>query len=172
MKTPVAIIKGGDVEERVAKALDLIEAKQRLNLRPDSKILIKPNLARVPAESPYAKYKGAYELTTLQNKSGGKGDICSPEVIAATMKAIHDWGFTDITLGEAAGGAWTDLVYKALDIYSIAKKYDVKVTDLNWEDSVKIPIPNRMVLDSVWVPRSVYESDLLLSLAAWKCWGN
>ena len=172
MKTPVAITKGGNVEERVAKALDLIEAKQKLNLRPDSKILIKPNLARVPAETKYAKYKGAYELTTLSNKSGGEWDICHPEVVAATMKAVRDWGYTDVTLGEAAGGAWTDLVYKAYDIYGMGKKYGVKVTDLNWEDSVKIPVPNRMVMDYVWVPRSVYEADLMISLAAWKCWGN
>ncbi len=143
LKTPVAITKGGNVEERVAKALDLIEAKGKLNLRPDSKILIKPNLARVPAETKYAKYKGAYELTTLSNKSAGEGDICHPEVVAATMKAVRDWGYTDVTLGEAAGGAWTDLVYKAYDVYGMGRKYGVKVTDLNWEDSVKIPVPNR-----------------------------
>ena len=172
LKTPVSIVKGGQVEDRVTKALELIDAKNTLNLQADANILIKPNLARVPVESKYAKYKGAYELTTLSNKSNGEGDITHPEVIRATLKAFRDMGFTNITLGEAAGGCWTDLVYKTYDIYGMAKELGVRVTDLNWEDAAKIPVPNRYVLDYVWVPRSVYEADLQVSLAAWKCWGN
>ena len=172
MTTSVSIVKGGMVEERVAKALDLIDAKGRLVLRSDSKILIKPNLARVPAESKYAKYKGAYELTTLRNRSAGEGDITHPEVVRAVLKAFRDMGFDNLFLGEAAGGCWTELVYKAYNIYEMAREFNVKVTDLNWEDAVKVSVPGGVVLDHVWVPKTVFEADLLVSLPAWKCWGQ
>jgi uncharacterized protein (DUF362 family) len=164
-------VKGGSAEDRVAKALSLLRASQHLDLRPDSKIVVKPNLGRVPAESPYAKAKGAYELTTLMSKTG-EGDITTPEAIRGVIKALRDIGFDDVTIAEAAGGCFTDLVYKALDIYGLAAEYDVKVADLNWEDSVKFSIPNRTTLDYAWIPRTVLEADLLVSVPAWKCWGD
>ncbi len=188
MSVPVSVVKGGNLDESVAKALSLIDVESDLRmsyvppvffdkpakyiegmrLRKDSKILIKPNFVVVPVESPYAYSKGAYELTPAGCGKRGEGALTTPEVVRAVLKAFHDLGFENLVIGEAAGGCQTDLNFKHLGIYEIAKEFDVDVVDLNWEDSVKIRVEKRVILDYVWVPRSVLEADLLVSVPAMK----
>ncbi|MEM3041587.1 MAG: DUF362 domain-containing protein [Nitrososphaerota archaeon] len=190
MSTPVAIVKGKNTEENVVKALELIDIKSglRMNnylltfynkpeefingmkLRKDSQILVKPNFVRVPPQSPWAYTKHAYELTTLygRGKGTGIGDICTPESVRGVLRALRDAGYTNLVVGEAAGGCQTYLNYEYLGIYDIAKEFGARVVDLNWEDAVLIDVPNRITLDAVWVPRTVFESDLIVSLAAMK----
>jgi uncharacterized protein (DUF362 family) len=190
MRTPVAIVKGDDTEANVVKALDLIDVKHGLTmnnflpthfnkpveyidgmqLRKDSRILIKPNFVRVPPKSPYANTKHAYELTTLygQGNGTGIGDLTTPEAVRGVLKALHDAGYTNLVVGEAAGGCQTHLNYEYLGIYEIAKEFGADIVDLNWEDAVLIDVPNRITLDAIWVPRTVFESDLIVSVPAMK----
>ena len=183
-------MKGEDTEENVVKALDLIDLQNGLTmnnylrtlfnkpdehidsmkLRKDSRILVKPNFVRVPLESPYVNTKHAYELTTLygRGKGTGIGDLTTPEAVRGVLRALHEAGYTNLVVGEAAGGCQTYLNYEYLGIYEIAEEFGADVVDLNWEDAVLIDVPNRITLDAIWVPRTVFESDLIVSIAAMK----
>jgi len=190
LRTPVAIVKGSNTEENVVKALDLIDIRNGLKmnnylptffnkpdeyidsmkLRRDSKILIKPNFVRVPIQSPYVDTKHAYELTTLygRGKGTGIGDLTTPEAVRGVLRSLRDAGYTNLVIGEAAGGCQTYLNYEYLGIYDLGKEFGAQVVDLNWEDAVLVDVPNRITLDSVWVPRTVFESDLIVSVPAMK----
>jgi uncharacterized protein (DUF362 family) len=188
MSVPVSIVKGGNTEERVAKALSLIDVESNLKmsyvppkffnkpakyiegmqLTKDSRILIKPNFVVVPANSPYAYSKGAYELAPAGCGKMGEGALTTREAVRGVLKAFYDLGFKNLVVGEASGGCQTDLNYKHLGVYEIADEFDADIVDLNWEDSVKITIPNRAILDHIWVPRTVFEADLLVSVPAMK----
>jgi uncharacterized protein (DUF362 family) len=190
MSTPVAIVKGTKTEENVINALSMIDIKNGLKmnnylrtlfnkpaefidgmkLRKDSRILIKPNFVRVPPQSSWAYTKHAYELTTVfgRGKGTGVGDLTTPEAIRGTIRSLKDCGFNNLVIGEAAGGCQTDLNYKYLGIYELGKELGVDVVDLNWEDAVLVDVPNRVVLDAIWVPRTVFESDLIVSVPALK----
>ncbi|MCJ7633719.1 DUF362 domain-containing protein [Candidatus Bathyarchaeota archaeon] len=190
MKTTVAIVRGENTEENVEKALTLIDIKSNLKmnnylptlfrkpseyidtmkLRKDSKILIKPNFVHVPVESPYANTKHAYELTTFfgRGKGTGVGDITTPEAISGVLKSLREAGYTNLVIGEAAGGCQTYLNYDYLGIYKIGKAFGAEVVDLNWEDAVLIDVPNRVTFDAIWVPRTVFEADLIVSVPAMK----
>ena len=193
LSIPVAVVKGPNTDENVVKALNLIDMKNGLKmnnylptlfnkpdeyidsmkLRKDSRILIKPNFVRVPIQSPYANTKHACELTTLSNmrlgtKTTGIGDLTTPEACRGVLRSFKEAGYTNLVIGEAAGGCQTDLNYKYLGIYEIGKEFGVDVVDLNWEDAVLIDVPNRVTLDAIWVPRTVFESDLIVSVPAMK----
>ena len=190
MSTPVAIVKGKNTEENIVKALSLIDLKNGLRMNnylptyynkpdefidgmklcKDSRILIKPNFVRVPPQSPWAYTKHAYELTTLygRGKGTGIGDNNTPESVRGVLRALQDAGYTNLVIGEASGGCQTYLNYKYLGIDKIAKEFGVELVDLNWEDAVLVDVPNRVTLDAIWVPRTVFESYLIVSLAAMK----
>lgn len=190
MKTPVAIVKGEDTEKNVEKALALIDVEHGLRmtnflrhlfdkpeeyitsmqLKKNSKILIKPNFVQIPIESPYANTKHAYEVTTFlgRGKGSGVGAITSPEAVRGVLKTLSEVGYTNLVIGEAAGGCQTYLNFEYLGIYEMAEEFGAEVVDLNWEDAVLIDVPNRVTLDAIWVPRTVFESDLIVSVPAMK----
>jgi uncharacterized protein (DUF362 family) len=121
----------------------------------------------MPSNSPYAKVKGAYELTISP-----EGDIVHRDAVEALLKALNDLGFKDIAIGEASGGCETPVIYKALALYELAEEYGVKLVDLNYEESVKVEIPDPLILDYVWVPKVLLNSDLKINLAALKAHGH
>jgi len=161
----VSILRGGDPYHMVGEALGLAGIAGRL--RPGFKVLLKPNLVRVPSTSPYASEPGAYEKTFAP-----EGDDIHPEILEAALKTLADLGVKDVTIGEASGGCETTLAYRALGLYEIAEKYGARLLDLNYEESEKVPVPNGFLLDHVWVPRVVRQSDLLINLAVLKVHGS
>lgn len=158
----VSIVKGGSADELVTNALSLLGLRQRL--KPGSKVVVKPNLVRIPRDSPYAREPGAYETCPPE------GDIVHREIVAGTLKAFQALGVNDLTIAEASGGVQTPLVYKALDLYALADKLDVRIVDLNYEDSDKVPVPNPYHIRSIWVPRLIRNADFLVNIAVLKPW--
>jgi len=158
----VAISRGAEPERLVKDALSLLGLEARL--KPSSSVLVKPNLVRVPRDSPYARDPGAYETCPWE------GDIVHREIIAATLRALTEMGFRDVTIGEASGGAQTPVVYKALQLYELAEEYGVKIVDLNYEDSERVAVPGEGYMKSVWIPKILRRMDFLVSVAALKTW--
>ncbi len=156
----VSIAKTEDPYGLVEETLELVGVKEKI--RKASKIFIKPNLVKVPKESPYAKMEGAYELTFT------KGDIVQKETIEALVKVLHEWGASNIAVGEAAGGSDTALVYKALGLEELVKEYGVELVDLNYAEAIRVPIKNGLLLDHLWVPKILLDSDYRISLAVMK----
>lgn len=104
----VSVTKDASPDELVAEALSLLSLEHRV--KPSFNAVVKPNLARIPRDSPYAKEPGAYETCPLE------GDTVHGETIVATLKALQALGVRDIMIAEASGGVQTPLVYRALDL--------------------------------------------------------
>ena len=158
----VAVVKD-DRRILIERALNLVDVPQRL--KPTTKVLVKPNLVRVPSTSPYVKVKGAYEPTITP-----RGDVSRRETIEALLKYLTGLGVSDITIGEASGGAETSVIYKALALYELAEEYNANIVDLNYAESAKVPVKG-MVLDHLWVPKIVMDADFTVNLAAMKTHG-
>jgi len=164
MGSEVAIVKG-DRKNIIAEALELLDLKSRV--RSNFSVLIKPNLVRVPSNSPYVKVKGAYEPTIAP-----EGDIVHRDVIEHLLASLTQMGIEDITIGEAAGGCETSVNYKALAIYELAEEFSSKVVDLNYADSIKVKLSDGLALDYAWIPKIVLDSDFTINLAALKIHGG
>ncbi len=159
----VAIARG-DRSTLMGNALNLINVPDKL--KPTTKVFIKPNLVRVPSASPYAKVKGAYEPTITPI-----GDINHRESIEALLKYLTGLGVRDITIGEASGGGETPVIYKALALYELAEEYNANIVDLNYAESVRVPVKG-LVLDHLWVPKVILDAQFTINLAVLKTHGN
>jgi uncharacterized protein (DUF362 family) len=160
----VAIVKG-DRKNIIAEALELIDLRSRV--KSNYRVLIKPNLVRVPSNSPYVKVKGAYEPTIAP-----EGDIVHRDAIEHLLESLTHMGVKDITIGEGAGGCETSVNYKALAIYELAEEFGSKVIDLNYADSIKVELSDGLALDYAWIPKIVVDSDFTINLAALKIHGG
>ena len=159
----VAVAKG-DRSTLMMNALNLIDVPDKL--KPTTKVFIKPNLVRVPSASPYAKVKGAYEPTITPI-----GDVNHRETIESLLKYLMNLGVRDITIGEASGGGETPVIYKALALYELAEEYSANIVDLNYAESVKVPVRG-LVLDHLWVPKVILDAQFTINLAVLKTHGN
>ncbi|MEM3692742.1 MAG: DUF362 domain-containing protein [Candidatus Bathyarchaeia archaeon] len=159
----VSIAKEKDAFSLVGEALNLIGVQERL--KPGSKVFIKPNLVRAPPLLPYKDEEGAYEISVLE------ADDIHPDVVEGTLVYLRKLGVHDITIGEAAGGCETTIPYKAYGFYAMAEKYGAKLVDLNYAEAEKVPVPNKFLLDYVWVPKVILESDLIINEAILKVHG-
>ncbi len=162
-KSVVSVVKNNDYRILVKKAFSHLDLK----IKPDFKVLIKPNLVRIPSMSPFAKEKGAYETTWAVD-----GDIVHSEIIEQLLAFLQESGISNITIAEASGGCETPVAFKALNLYEIADKFGAKLVDLNYADSVKVPIAKGAIMKYVWIPKIVLESDYKISLTVMKVHGN
>ena len=160
----VSIVKEKRAFDLVKEAFDLISLNERLN--PNSKVFIKPNLVRVPPILPYKEERGAYETTVLE------GDIVHPDIVEGVLRYLHEKGVRKIVIGEAAGGCETSLPFGAYGFYAMADKYNVKLIDLNYSETVKVPVKDRFLLDYVMIPKVILEADLIINVAIMKVTGS
>jgi uncharacterized protein (DUF362 family) len=160
----VAIAREKDAFSLVEEALNTIGVQERV--KPDSRVFIKPNLVRAPPLLPYKDEEGAYEISVLE------GDDIHPEVVEGTLIYLRKLGVRNITIGEAAGGCETTIPYKAYGFYAMAEKYGAKLIDLNYAEAEKVRVPNRFLLDYVWVPKVILEADLIINEAILKVHGS
>ncbi|MEM3047376.1 MAG: DUF362 domain-containing protein, partial [Candidatus Bathyarchaeia archaeon] len=158
------IVKDKHAFNLVEESLSLIGFEEKV--KPDLKVFIKPNFVRAPPILPYKDEKGAYEVSVLE------ADDIHPDIVEGTIRYLQKLGVHDITIGEGAKGCETTIPYKAYGMYAMAEKYSVKLVDLNYEDAVKVPIPNKLWLDYVWVPKVILESDLIINESPLKIHGS
>lgn len=164
MRQPiVSVVKNENTSHLVREALQLIETK----IEPNFKVLVKPNLVRVPSTSLYANERGAYEKTWAVD-----GDIVHREILEQTLSFLHELGVSHITIAEGSGGCETPVVFKVLNLYDLSKEYGADLVDLNYADSVKVPIAKGAIMKYVWIPKIVIESDYRISLTVMKVHGN
>lgn len=162
--TIVSIAKDKGAYELVEEALSLINFEEKV--KPDFKVFIKPNLVRAPPILPYKDEEGAYEVSVLE------ADDIHPDIVEGTLMCLRKLGVRDITIGEAAGGCETTIPYRAYGFYAMAEKYGARLMDLNYADAEKVPVPNKFLLDHVWVPKAILEADLILNEAILKVHGS
>lgn len=146
-----------DISVTLTKSYDkteVIKAVKRhfslLNLydiiKPDMKVLIKPNLLmrRKPEES-----------TTTH-----------PAVVGGVIACLKEIGVTDITIADSPGGPYTKRalsgIYDLAGMKALAKEYDVK---LNWDfSSFERKVENGVMLSSFTLIKPIKDSDFIINI--------
>ena len=162
-KPIVSIVSNGSTNFLVQKALDLVD----LQIKTDSKVLIKPNLVRVPSRSPYINDRGAYEKTWAED-----GDIVHSEIIREVLAYLRDRDIRNVTIAEGSGGCETPVAFRALGLYEMAEEFNAQLIDLNYADSTLLPIKKGAIMKNVWIPKVVLDADYRISLTVMKVHGN
>ncbi len=127
----VAIVKGSNPVEVTVKALEMIKSDLSEVLSTVKPILIKPNY--------------------IVAKHPSTGMTTDSKVIEGIVKYLKDNGIDDLIIGEGSGWADTFEAFKVAGIDEIAKKWNVKLVDLNKNRFVEVYPPNPLALRKVMV---------------------
>lgn len=115
MKPVVSIVKYEGVAS-IAKAIELCDGFKEL--KASDRVLLKPNICTA----------GGGFIPPF-------GTVTTTKVIEGTVRALKDFGVTDITIGEGTVldemGTNTNKGYKWIQLDKLAKRYGVKLVDFN-----------------------------------------
>ncbi|MEM2875393.1 MAG: DUF362 domain-containing protein [Candidatus Bathyarchaeia archaeon] len=162
-KSLVSIVKGEDVNSMVSEALNLIGGIEHV-VMPGDKVLIKPNFTWVGG----ARHPKGWRCSP-QTEVEVAANTTDPEVIEALVRIVKDAG-GKVIIGEGSGGCETLDAFTIVGVDAIAEKYGVKTVDLNRDECIKVEVPDPLILSEVWVPKTVREADVIISVPALKAW--
>ncbi|MCK5627789.1 DUF362 domain-containing protein [Candidatus Bathyarchaeota archaeon] len=135
----VAIIKGISPEDITVQALEMINAHEALtNGKP---VLIKPN------------YLNASHPST--------GITTDSRVIEGVIKFLKQQEVQEIIIGEGSGFSDTFESYRIAGVDSVAKRWNVKLVDLNKDDYVETHPKNPLTLKKVKIAKTALESTII-----------
>jgi uncharacterized protein (DUF362 family) len=135
----VAIIKGFSPEDITVQALEMINAHEALtNGKP---VLIKPN------------YLNASHPST--------GITTDSRVIEGVIKFLKQQEVQEIIIGEGSGFSDTFESYRIAGVDSVAKRWNVKLVDLNKDDYVEVHPKNPLTLKKVKIAKTALESTII-----------
>ena len=141
--TEVSVVKCLDPFKNVVEALKMINAEKAVDK--SEKTLIKPNY--IVAEGPDYVH------------------VTDPRIVEALIIWLKNLGVDDITVAE--GGLSIDTVdraFKITGLTKVAKKYEVKLVNLNKDKFVKVKIPNPYDLKEVNIAKTVLEADCIVNV--------
>ena len=119
----VSVVENVDVDCAVQEAINLIGGIETF-VRPHDKVIIKPNLVLArPSDS---------GLTT------------DPRVVQAIIELCINMNPSDLTIAEGSGGVNTKIAFKKCGYSELARKYDVKLVDINESQNTIVNVPNGM----------------------------
>jgi len=123
------------------KALEMIKHDLKEVLFSGKPILIKPN--HIVAKHP------------------STGMTTNGRVLEGIIKFLKDKGLNDLTIGEGSG--WTDTfeAFRVAGIDEIAKKWNVKLVDLNKDCFLEVYPPNPLALKKVMVAETALKSCII-----------
>jgi len=134
----VAIVKGINPLDMTVEALEMIEAYEAVF--EEKPVLIKPNY--INASHP------ATGITT------------DSRIIEGVVKFLKQHGVEDIIIGEGSGFADTFEAYRIAGVDALAKKWNVKLVDLNKDDFIPVrsssPLANK-----VKIAKTALESTII-----------
>jgi len=133
----VAKVKFVDYERSVGRALDLIEAGEKLPS--EGLIIIKPNLTNADGP-PVTTNVGAVEAVYHYCRRN-----CTAE----------------IAIGEGSGSGTTEQSYRANGYMKLAKKYGIRLIDFNTEEDVLVRKKKALQLKEFHMPRIVQEAFII-----------
>ena len=136
----VAVVKGSRGLETVFRAIDLINYPQALDGY--DKALVKVNF-----------------ITTKNWETGATTD---PLVVEAIIKKLREISVEPTVIESDATGTNADKAYIMSGMKEMCERIDVPFINLRREqEKVEIPIPNKMALSSIKVPRIVTEFPII-----------
>jgi uncharacterized protein (DUF362 family) len=133
----VAKVEFVDYEASVAKALDLIEAEDKLPQT--GLIIIKPNLTNADAPP----------VTT---------NVAAADAVYKYCKARCK---TDIAIGEGCGCGTTEDTFRANGYSELAEKYGIPLIDFNLEKTVIVSNKNALQLKQFHIPEVVRQAFII-----------
>jgi len=134
----VAIVRETNPPDMTVKALEMVEAHEALS--DEKPFLIKPN------------YINASHPST--------GITTDSRVIEGVVKFLKEHGVKEIIIGEGSGFADTFEAFRIAGVDALAKRWDVKLVDLNNDDFVGIRPPSPLA-NKVKIAKTALESTII-----------
>ena len=136
-----------NIYEKIEETLKLCEAEEIINSK--NKIVIKPNYVIVEKE-PYIH-------------------VTDPRIIIALIEWLKNRGIENICIAE---GGWSietaDIAFKEVGLIEVAKKYNIKLINLNKDKFIRIKIPDSYNLKEVNIAKTILESDCIINVSKLK----
>lgn len=147
-KSIVSVVKGADVGSSVRKAVELIGGIRKV-IEPGQTVLIKPNFAVVaPPET---------------------GIVTDPATIDAVIEVCQEADPAKIIVGESGiVGFDTAEVFRGLGLENRFERLGAELVNLDRDKAVKVDVPNGTVLKTAKIFKTVYESDVVISVPSMK----
>jgi len=135
----VAVVRGTNPQEITVKALEMAAANEVLSK--EKPVLVKPN------------YINASHPST--------GITTDSRVIEGVVMFLRQHDVTDILIGEGSGYADTFKAFQVAGVDVVARKWNVKLLDLNKDEMVEIVPKNPLALKKVKIAKTALESTIV-----------
>lgn len=143
----VTLIYGNDVQSMVQRLTVATGALDSVS--PDDKVVIKPNL-----------------VVSRRQWAGVNTD---PRVVEALVKVMKDRGVCRITIGDGSGmGYSATKAFKICGYTNLAKRYGLKLADLERDRFVKQKVPIDGPFTTLEVAQTVLECNVLINVPVMK----
>ncbi len=139
----VSIVQNVNIELAVQEAINLVGGIENF-VRPQDKVVIKPNL-----------------VFALPYDTGFTTD---PRVVQAIVQLCKSADPLDVIIAEGAGGTDTKLAFERCGYSELARRYDVKLVDLNESQTTAVDVPDGKALQMLNIPNIILESDVIINV--------
>lgn len=143
MRDIVSVVQNVDVELAVKEAINLVGGIESF-VHPHDKVVIKPNL-----------------VLALPSNTGLTTD---PRVVQAILELCRSMSPSEVVIAEGSGGADTGMAFERCGYSELARKYDVKLVDLNKSQTTMVNVPDGKALQTLRIPNIILESDVLINV--------
>ncbi len=147
MKSLVIIKRGEDGRALAYEAMREMKASQNLSGR----VLIKPN------------------ITT--NMPASTGVTTHPSIVEGVLQYLREEGDFELIIAEG-GGCDISKAFDELSFSELARRYDVKLVDLNRDISITVSVENPISQKEFPIAKTVLESDCIVNLPCLKIHGG
>jgi len=137
----VALFRGSDPVEVTIGALKAIEDDLRHLIASNKPILVKPNY--ITADHP------------------STGVTTDARVIEGVVRFFKERGVNNIVIGEGSGLADTFEAFRVAGVDEVAKRWGVRLVDLNRDEFVEVHPPNPLALKRVRVAKTAVERTIV-----------
>ena len=137
--TIVAIVKGMNPQDMAVEALEMVDGQEALS--EEKPFLIKPN------------YLNASHPST--------GITTDSRVIDGVARFLKQHGAKEIVVGEGSGFADTFEAFRIAGVDAVAKRWNIKLVDLNKDDFIQVSPPKPFSLKRVKIAKTALESTIV-----------
>jgi len=137
--TIVAIVKGMNPQDMAVEALEMVDGQEALS--EEKPFLIKPN------------YLNASHPST--------GITTDSRVIDGVARFLKQHGAKEIVVGEGSGFADTFEAFRIAGVDAVAKRWNIKLVDLNKDDFIQVNPPKPFSLKRVKIAKTALESTIV-----------
>ncbi len=136
-----------EVEKALGRVFGLLEVEK--DLTRNSSVVIKPNVC--------------------WGEDWRTGGTTCPQLVRALVNLIRDRGIERVTLAEGSMvGMKTIECLTKLGFMDLAKDLDLRVVDLNEDDTVEIDVPNHFIFDKIEIAKTIAESEYFINMPVMK----